>query len=496
MNRLPSVPTLRADDSVTSLIRRTAPLYGLREDAMAVGLGLPKSVPAGHGVYDILGFPQHDLDRVSTATGYRVRALQSLSLREQLPALADLLQHLRLKDVRGHAWAASGVYRTHSPACPQCLREDPNRYPLAWRLCVLPICIRHGAYLLGRCTSCGMLPGKPIYNPSIYYRYCANGCSYEEGPPPEPTAVDAQERVLRHATSTNLKHPVLGPFLDFAWFLSRPTAAGERRHRSPSPAAMGSILVKALQWADADPAEVAHDPDFRTLVPATLKENRPFRSANLTAAFQYNKVTAVLSYRTPKPLGTVQGSAHPHYLPIDLHRRYTADLIFDGWPRSDAPTLLDSRRVAAEAVAPTATGYERQRMNPARMVRAIARNLEQRGQLETWEDALRKVRRDMRVSPRSFGATTSDLTTFTRRLEQLGHTYPPDAAVVWFLRDHRCADYIGMLAWPRSRFATVRVVERHARHHNSYGPWPLVEERLRTAAMAADAAVSRRAQTA
>jgi hypothetical protein len=83
--------------------------------------------------------------------------VQSNLCLERSPAPLSMLSYIgrlgeNVQDLYDWATPSRGSRRY----CPQCLASDKVPYfRLAWRLLLLPICLRHGAFLRDSCESCG-----------------------------------------------------------------------------------------------------------------------------------------------------------------------------------------------------------------------------------------------------------------------------------------------------------------------------------------------------
>ncbi|WP_237111675.1 hypothetical protein [Nocardioides sp. WS12] len=260
-----------------------------------------------------------------------------------------------------------------------------------------------------------------------------------------------------------------------------------------SPAEIGRRLAIASGWSEMNPAAVAGDPEFRRTCkhPLNKEAGRPYRSVALSKAS--GLVLAEMRAARPKPResGPLVRLSVPHFMPVDLHVRYTSDLIYDSWKTPKGLHFQRSRRIAAMAAF---DDFDQPR---SRAVSAVRERLEERGQLEAWLRALTKATEALRRNPQVFGATLSDVDLFSVNFRQDSCAdLPLDAAVLWFLRDHRCVDYLARLGWSPTRARDAGISEFHARRSDTCGRWNLIEERLKAAAAVADTGCRDGSQTA
>lgn len=494
MKRLPSVPRLAEGASFTEFIRRVAAMHHITEQSAVKAMGLSEWHRGGPSAFDSVGFTPDERDRIVGATGASAERVEALTLPRSFPALANLRKFGSESDRFGKSWDTRGIHRTDAPACTLCLTEDPLAFPLAWRIGFLPICIRHAVYLAPLCPQCRRFGGRAVLvNPNSGRKtYCRGKCTSRTPQVADAAALEAQTRLRGLLAAPIDGDGALRTTLDYAWFLRHSRSSGTRaRSEAPSPHDMGRILTLATDWSLRDPQTVATEREFLEVPARRLHANRPFASASLRTAFYARGRNASNSQaRTAGPIA-LERMRHPDYLPLDLHLRFTADLIHDGWTRDNPPTLHRSRRVAAYAVTSQAGRWR------SHSAAAVAGRLEERGQLDEWLVVLNRVRDELRRTPRIFGATWQDLETFTANFQQdhLAH-YPSDAATIWFLRDHRCADLVQRLGWSASRKMVARSCELQARRRETCGPWDLIQERLAQAAAVADAQPHQHAQTA
>lgn len=482
---------------MTALIRRTAALYQVTEVSAARALGLAHRPPiGGPGALDLLGLSTAQAADLSSTTGIPVRRLHSLTLPRAWPALSRVVGAVR-NDLSGRRWETRGLYRNQSAACVTCLAEDHTSFPLRWRIAVLPMCDVHQAYLTGTCLTCGQPPGRAVQLKKAERHICAPRMCHYPAPPSPDSRVAAAQRTVEQLLYDG-DESALTTFLDYAWLLRiRVMYDGPRRVRQASPVDMGSIIVKALQWAScATPAEVCADEEFQSAIALRRKE-RPFAGPGLTQAARLlntSKVAARCQPVNASPAAQLVG--RPDYLPTELHLKWTADLMHDGWPAGRTPSFIAARRVAAQAVAPgpEPTRFEQDgRMNPTKMAAQVTSRLEELGRREHWETAVARAAEDLKSGEWLFGADDQDISAFLRCLRPTaGMPYPDDAAVVWFLREHRCVRPCNVVSWPIDRFGAAVLAERRARVKDFYGPWDQVEGQLRAAAQHADRASRRR----
>lgn len=492
MSRLPSVPRLAADASFTEFVRRVAALHQLSELKATHALGLDQWPLGGPSAFDVIGFTREQADRLGSATGMNPDRIATLTFPASFPALNRVRMAGKQSDPYGRSWDSSGIHRTDAPACVLCLREDPHVFPLAWRLSLQPVCLQHAVYLAPTCERCGRFPGRPVRTRVNYEPYCRSACNRSEPQQADESVIAAQTRLRDLMTDTTPNDSVLRATLDFAWYLRHHLGKGARaKSNAPTPRELGRIVELASDWSTREPEYVATQPEFLAVPARTLQPKRPFASASLRTSF-YSRARpqhSELPRRSPHP-GVVRVE-DPYYLPLDLHIKYTSDLVHDGWARKTPPTLRTSRLIAAQAVTSDSIHWT------TTSAAAVTRRLEERGQLEQWLAALNAVRTELDQNPRLFGATWGDIDIFAANFRQDSEaSYPVDAAIIWFLRDHRCVNYANRLGWSVQRRKSASATERHARRTGKCGPWELIEERFAHAAAVADRNYRPDAQTA
>jgi AraC-like DNA-binding protein len=92
----------------------------------------------------------HQAQSVATACGTTEAAVHAMTL-AHYDGRALLLDHATGQVNRRRLWGRA----TGSRFCPDCLRENHGRWPLAWRLGWIYACVRHRRLLADACPGCG-----------------------------------------------------------------------------------------------------------------------------------------------------------------------------------------------------------------------------------------------------------------------------------------------------------------------------------------------------
>lgn len=143
MGRLPVCPLPLQGEMLPSWVDQIARYYGLsRADTTGrIGLIDPDRRSASVQAF-IQSLPHAVAAEVERRTGLAAKKARALTLARYLVG-PQAVYHRRL-------WGMTD----RSNVCPDCLKENGNRWMLAWRVTLLPVCQRHRRYLVGRC-SCG-----------------------------------------------------------------------------------------------------------------------------------------------------------------------------------------------------------------------------------------------------------------------------------------------------------------------------------------------------
>lgn len=160
MNAIPLRVEPLEDEAWHSYLVRTAVhnQCSLAELARHIGLSEAKGRwPGYHGV--VLGADRAAV--VSKALGLTAQEIQRMQLAHYDQLALDVRGLAAGEGIAGtratvqSAW----VWMAGSAFCPLCLSETDGAWRLSWRLPWITTCLIHGVHLVGRCATCGAVPG-------------------------------------------------------------------------------------------------------------------------------------------------------------------------------------------------------------------------------------------------------------------------------------------------------------------------------------------------
>jgi len=210
---LPSRVAIRSDEALDCYLERMAAANGLATSQLMHLLTAPGACRPSSSTF-MMFRPDPDLiDSIVRLGGVSSSALTNATLMRYdggLPLqLADLDPRRRhsFRQVVAQGWFP----QVGSQVCPQCLAHD-GIWRVDWRLPIMAVCGVHQAFLVSRCTGCGMrfrtrrhsplrpqlAPFEPCGNPMGFRNPCQHAVT-AHSPEPAPASIVEMTRIVTRA---------------------------------------------------------------------------------------------------------------------------------------------------------------------------------------------------------------------------------------------------------------------------------------------------------
>ncbi|WP_145010548.1 TniQ family protein [Mycobacterium marseillense] len=154
--RLPSRVALGSEEALDSYLERLAFANELRSTQLMRLLTAAEGCSAPSSNFLVVKPDLAIIERIAALGGLEVRSLVAATLMRYDDGIPLRLE--RLDPRERHSFrqvVAQGWFPPFgSQACPQCLVRD-GVWELAWRLPIVAVCAKHGAFLTSRCDGCG-----------------------------------------------------------------------------------------------------------------------------------------------------------------------------------------------------------------------------------------------------------------------------------------------------------------------------------------------------